>query len=193
MPTLKALAATRRQWDPLPITIDGRQVSPRVCGLTALWYGALRDQPVRIIVVRDPSGRRRDEAFFCTDRRAEAAFILEAYARRGPWRSVCTVTSNPWGSKTRGTRPSGRWRTAPLAGRAYDLVLLWAAQRAEQGLAPGWPVRPWYRSKTTPSFLDLLTALRQDSRPLLFSEAPYPPRHLNKPVHQPSGPLAAAA
>ena len=84
-------------------------------------------------------------------------------------------------------------RTAPLAGLVYDLVLLWSAQRAAQGLAPGWLVRPWYRSKTTPSFLDLLTTLRQDSRPRVISEAPCTPRRLNKPAHQTSGSLAAAA
>jgi len=32
--------------------------------------------------VRDPAGRRRDEASFCTDVSVGAAFILEAYARR---------------------------------------------------------------------------------------------------------------
>ena len=56
-------------------------MSPRVFTLTALWYGALRDQPVRIVIVRDPSGRRRDEAFFCTDLTVDPAFILEGYAR----------------------------------------------------------------------------------------------------------------
>jgi hypothetical protein len=194
LPTLKAMAATRRRWDRLPITIYGRRVSPLVFGLTALWYGALRDQPVRVVVVRDPSGRRRDEAFFCTDPSVGPAFILEGYARR--WTLAVSFHDqkqflgfeDPQNQTERAVA-----RTAPLAGLAYDLVLLWAAQRAVQGLAPGWPVRPWYRSKTTPSFLDLLTALRQDSRPLLFSEAPGTPRRLKKPVHQTSGPPAAAA
>ena len=42
-------------------------LSPRSFTLDALWYGALRSQLVRIVVVRDPSRRRHDEAFFCTD------------------------------------------------------------------------------------------------------------------------------
>src|SRR5437764_11484059 len=82
LPTLKAMAATRRRWDPLPVTLYGRRVTPLVFGCTALWYGALRDQPVRIVIVRDPGGRRRDEAFFCTDLTVDHAFILEGYARR---------------------------------------------------------------------------------------------------------------
>jgi hypothetical protein len=32
----------------------------------ALWNGALRPQPVRIVVVRERGGRRPDEAMFCT-------------------------------------------------------------------------------------------------------------------------------
>ncbi|MCC7366906.1 MAG: hypothetical protein IT306_00695, partial [Chloroflexi bacterium] len=80
--TPKAMAATRRPWDPLPVTLYGRQVTPLVFGCTALWYGALRDHPVRIVIVRDPSGRRRDEACFCTDLTVDHAFILEGYARR---------------------------------------------------------------------------------------------------------------
>jgi hypothetical protein len=37
------------------------------------------------VLVRDPTGKRRDAAFFCTDPAAEAPFILEAYARRWCW------------------------------------------------------------------------------------------------------------
>ena len=82
LPTPKAMAATRRRWDPLPLTLYGRQVTPLVVGCTALWDGALRDHPVRIVIVSDPSGRRRDEAFFCTDLSVDHAFILVGDARR---------------------------------------------------------------------------------------------------------------
>src|SRR4051812_40764798 len=45
----------------------GRPVTPHVWTATALWYQALRDQPVRLVVVRDPTGKRQDDACFCTD------------------------------------------------------------------------------------------------------------------------------
>ena len=75
LPTPKAMAATRRRWDALPVTRYGRQVTPLVFGCTALWYGALREPPVRIAVVRDPGGIRAEvEASiiggFLTERRA---------------------------------------------------------------------------------------------------------------------------
>src|SRR5581483_2270043 len=69
---------------PLPLTRYGRQVTPLVVECTARWYAALRERPVRIVVVRDPSGRRRDEAFFCTALAVDHAGILTGYARRWP-------------------------------------------------------------------------------------------------------------
>jgi hypothetical protein len=194
LPTPKAMAATRRRWDSLPLTLYGRQVTPLVVGLTALWYGALRDQPVRIMVVRDPTGRRRDEAFFCTDLSVGAAFILEGYARR--WTLEVSFRDqkqflgfeDPQQQTERAVA-----RTAPVAGLVYALVLLWSAERAEHGLAPGWVARPWYRAKAAPSFLDLLTALRQESRPLVLSAPPCPPRRLKKSPQQTCNPLATAA
>jgi len=43
-----------------------------------------------------------------------------------------------------------------------------------QGLATGWLARPWYRAKATPSFLDMLTAVRQKSWRRYFSDPPSP-------------------
>ena len=71
-----------------------------------------------------------------------------------------------------------------MAGIVYDLVLLWYAARLQQGHATGWTPRPWYRSKTTPSFLDMLTAVRHDSRSVRFSDPPSP-----TPLSQNSPPL----
>src|SRR5713101_3402571 len=76
LPALQQLIARRRRWTALPLVVYGRAVTPRILTLEALWYGALRSQLVRIVVVRDPSGRRHDEAFFCTDLGQNPAFIL---------------------------------------------------------------------------------------------------------------------
>ena len=76
LPALSQRIARQRRWTDLPLVLYGRAVTPRILTLDALWYGALRSQLVQIVVVRDPSGRRRDEAFFCTDLDRDAAFIL---------------------------------------------------------------------------------------------------------------------
>jgi hypothetical protein len=182
LPQLAALAAHRRRWDTLPLTLYGRAVCPQVFMLTALWYHALRDQPVRIVVVRDPTGKRRDEAFFCTDPTVDAAFILTGYARR--WtievafhdQKQCLGFAEPQQQNARAVT-----RTAPFAGLVYALVLLWAAGEAQQGRPIGWVRRPWYRTKTAPAFLDLLTALRHQSARAGISAAPWCPRCAQNP------------
>ena len=167
--------------------------------LTALWYGALRERPLRILrclrtVVRDPGGHRRDQAFFCTDLEAGAAWILETYARRWTIEVAFHDAKQSLGFEDP-QQQVGRavQRTAPVAALVYDLVLLWYAQQVRAGRAGGWLVRPWYRSKTAPSFLDMLAAIRHASLPLAISASPSPARRLKKSPHQPSLPLPAAA
>jgi hypothetical protein len=194
LPSPKAMAATRRRWDPLPLRLYGRAVRPLVFELTALWYGALRDRPLRIVMVRDPGGHRRDQAFFCTNLDASAAFILETYACR--WTLEVTFHDTKQALGFADPQQQGAQavqRTAPVAALVYDLVLLWYAARVREGCASGWLVRPWYRSKAAPSFLDMLTALRQDSRPLTISSPPSPARCRKKPDQAAPLPWPAAA
>jgi hypothetical protein len=74
----------------------------------------------------------------------------------------------------------------------YGLVRLWYAGQLQHGLATSWLVPPWCRARV-PSFVDILTAPRQDSRALVISRPPCPPMGLSKPAQPASGPLAAAA
>lgn len=193
LPRLKTLAAHRRHWDPLPLTLYGRRVTPHVFTLTALWYHALREQPVRIVMVRDSTGPRQDEAFFCTDLTVDAAFILQGYARRWTLEVAFHDQKQFLGFEDPPQQTARAvLRTAPLAGIVYALVLLWAAAQARQGHAVGWVPRPWYRAKTTPSFLDLLTALRLDSRRPGISAPPCCPRCAQN-ASSPAPPTAATA
>jgi len=125
LPSLTQVLAGRRRWQRLPLVLYGRAVTPRVFTLTALWYGALREQQVRIVVVRDPSGRRRDEAFFCTDLDRDAAFILETYARRCTLEVTVHDTKQDLGFGQAQTQAvAAVQRAAPFAGLVYSLVLL---------------------------------------------------------------------
>src|SRR5690606_2255289 len=117
----------------------------------------------------------RDEAFFCTDPDVDHTFILEGYARRWTIEVAFYNQKQFLGFEDpQNQTAEAVARTAPLAGLVYDLVLLGYAARVQQGRAAGWIVRPWYRSKATPSFLDMLTAVRQESRHLAFSDPPCP-------------------
>lgn len=177
LPNPAAWASARRGWHRLTVTLYGRTVTTQVFSKTALWYVALRDQPVRIVVVRDPSGRRRDEAFFCTDVQASVAFILQTYASR--W---CLEVAFRDGKQHLGFEDPQQQvqlavrRTAPLAFVVYDLVWLWAASRAQAGQTIAWVPRSWYRQKAALSFLDVLTALRHERWRSPFFDPPFTSR-----------------
>jgi hypothetical protein len=175
LPTPKATAARCRKWQSRTIAIYGRRVSVEYFTYTALWYGALRAEPIRIVVVRDPTGRRYDEAFFCTERTVSPTVILERYAHR--WTLEVTFHDSKqylgFEDPQNQTATAVR-RTAPLAFVVYDLVLLWYATGYAQRQPPallGWPARPWYRAKSRPAFPDMLTALRRAGWRRCFSEA----------------------
>jgi hypothetical protein len=194
LPTPQTLAMARRCWHHLPLTLYGRQLSVQAFSLSALWYVALRDQPVRIAVVRDPSGRRRDEAFFSTDLTSSVGFILQSYAHR--WTLEVAFRDgkqhlgfeDPQSQTAQAVR-----RTAPMAFIVYDLVLLWAANRARQGNQVQWVARPWYRRKSAPSFLDMITALRLEAWRKNIFDPPSPARRRkNSPTLWPDALLSTA-
>lgn len=192
LPTPSAMAAARQHWHRLTVTIYGRQVPTTVFRCTALWYAALRDQPVRIVVVRDPAGKRKDDIFFCTDLSASAQFILETYAKRWTLEVTFHDAKQSLGLEDSPAQAAQAVeRTAPMAALVYALVLLWYAGRSQEQRATPWPLRPWYRRKTAPSFPDMLAALRRESWRLYISTPPSPPRcRNNSPISWPDALLA---
>lgn len=179
LPTPQQVAARCRHWQTLAVTIYGRTITTQVCSMRALWYTALREQPLQIVLVRDPTGKRRDEAFFCTDPAAEVRFIVEAYARRWCLEVTFHDAKQFLGlADPQCQTPRAVQRTAPFALLVYDLILLWFAEHVHAATHPAWPVRPWYRHKTAPSFVDMLTALRGALGPVRFLEPASPPQRL---------------
>jgi hypothetical protein len=194
LPTPQQVAAHCRQWQALTVTIYGRTLTTQVRTMRALWYTALREQPLQIVLVRDPAGKRRDEAFFCTEPTAEARFIVEAYARRWCLEVTFHDAKQFLGlADPQCQTPRAVQRTAPFAFLVYDLVVLWFAEHAHSAADPIWPVRPWYRHKTAPSFLDMLTALRGALGPVRVLEPPNCPQRLgNRLTASSDGHLDAA-
>jgi hypothetical protein len=189
LPTPQQVAARCRHWQALPVTIYGRTVTTQVRTVRARWYAALRAPPVQLVLVRDPTGKRRAEAFFCTDPAATAQFVLETDARRWCLEVTFHDAKQFLGfADPQCQTPRAVQRTAPFGLLVYDLVLLWFAEHAHAATNPGWAVRPWYRHKTTPSFLDMLAALRVAPGPAGFLEPAGPTRRLaNSPTTASNG------
>ena len=72
----------RRGWERLALTLYGREVTLQVWTRVCLWYRVAGGRPVRVVVTRDPKGRAKPRAYFCTDPDASVAAILTRYAQR---------------------------------------------------------------------------------------------------------------
>jgi DDE superfamily endonuclease len=154
----------RRRWTQAKVVLYGRQVKVLYQTLDALWYSSAGQKLLRIVVVRDPRGRRRDDCFFSTDCTLTPVQILETFALR--WTlEVCfrDVKQFLGFEDPRSWVSSATRRTAPLIFYIYDLVLLWYAQAGHQGAKGAAIPRRWYKQKSSVSFEDILRALRHAS------------------------------
>ena len=163
LPTPRALARRRQEgWTTYVFQKQGRTVKRQVWGMTCLWYHVCRAEPIRLVIVRDPSGVQKDDFFFCTDAATPDREIVQRYFDR--W----GVEESIWESKqlmgfenTRGWCSKTVNRQAPLAMVLTTLVKCWHARCAVKAPSLLPQVMPWHRHKTRPSFADMLSALRR--------------------------------
>ena len=154
----------RRRWTEAKVFLYGRNVKVWYQTLDALWYSSAGQKLLRIVVVRDPRGRRRDDCFFSTNCTLTPVEILESFALRWPL-EVCFRDVKQF----LGFEDPQSWvspatqRTAPLIFYIYDLVVLWYAKIGHPlGVAAAIP-RLWYKKKSCVSFEDILRTLRHAS------------------------------
>jgi hypothetical protein len=163
LPGLAAWAGDRSQgWEGLTFDQFGLHATLWVKAQKALYYTAGKDRLLRIVLVRDPEGKRPDQMFYCTRLEWDARQVLGAYACR--WSIEVTFENSKQflGLEDPANRlPLAVRRTAPMALVLYSLVVAWFER-----LGHGWlrfPDRPWYKRKEEPSFADLLGTLRRVS------------------------------
>ena len=119
----------KAKWIKTTLTLYGKQVKLWYQAIDALWYPSAGQQLLRIVVVRDPSGRRRDDCFFSIDLTLTATQILEIFSRRWPLEVCFRDVKQFLGFEDPQNRVAkATTRTAPLIFYIYDLVLLWHAQ-----------------------------------------------------------------
>jgi len=165
LPNPAQLAASHKvRWTKSTVDIYGRTVKVWLKTTCALWYNSAGTRPLTVVVVRDPSGRRRDDCFFTTDPTMSATGVVETIARRWPLEVTFHDAKQMLGFEEPQNRTEKAVkRTAPMALVLYSLVVLWYA-RAGREIRERWFVkRPWYRKKKSASFADMLATLRQAS------------------------------
>jgi DDE superfamily endonuclease len=125
-----------------------------------LWYRGSQTDPIGVVLVRDRLGQWRDEALVTTDPSVSAAFVIQGYCRR--W----SVELAFFDSKQHLGLHEPRVRSEPSVERAHpmawfleSLVILWYCVDGHRGSQVERD-RPWYTKKVTPTFTDMLGALR---------------------------------
>jgi hypothetical protein len=137
--------------------------SPRdllVWSFPVLWYSVDHDHLVLLVIVRDPEGVMHDDFFFTDDLDAAPGEVASAYA--GRWSIECVnreVKQCLGAEDPQSWKGIGPERAASLSLWLYAAIWTWYIPT--YGTATTWIPRPWYRNKTTPSFLDALAQLRR--------------------------------
>jgi BarA-like signal transduction histidine kinase len=115
---------------------------------------------IRYVLVADPEGKLRMEAFFCTDLEATPVEILPWVVMR--WSVEVTFEES---RAHLGLETQRQWsdraiaRTTPVLLAVFSLVTVLALQLSQGGHMPV-PITAWYH-KAEPTFADCLALVRQ--------------------------------
>ena len=145
----------------LTLDIYGRRDRSRVADQVARVH-AVPQRPLRIVAVEPLTGGRKRQAFYSTCHEATADQVLTWYARRWSIEETFHDAKGHLGfEQPQGWTRQAVERTAPTAMLLYSLIVLWFAAEGHRHYRA--PNRPWYRSKSGASFVDMLTTLRRES------------------------------
>jgi hypothetical protein len=78
----KRLAVGAWVWQAVTVTVYGSRRTLAAFGYEVVWPHVLGLRPIRVVVVRDPSGRMRDAYLFTTDVTASLEWVLTQFAWR---------------------------------------------------------------------------------------------------------------
>jgi len=162
LPTPAQLSDTlpERAWHKVDVDVRGTTVTKLVHVRDVLWYRVNKTDLVRLVITRDPDDVEPDDYFFTTDRNASATDVVSRYAAR--WAiEVCfrDVKQDLGGQNPQSWKRNGPERAAALSLWLHATIWCWYLTTHPTGRT--WTPRPWYRHKSTPSFLDALAALRR--------------------------------
>ena len=167
LPELIMLAAmTRYRWTPVTLHCYGKTLDREVLAIGCLWYGALKGQPVQVVLSRpvgSPDGYQL--ALVTTDLAATPTQVIERYADRWSEETAFLDARHLAGvgqARTRTQRSVER--LVPFGLVCMSLAIVWYAHHGHPAadLAAHRARAPWYRTKHTVSLADMLNALRRE-------------------------------
>jgi len=162
LPTPKRLAHRRNGWRTVEALVYGKRVKRRVLPIVCLWYHVGRDRPIKLLIVRDPSGQQNVDYMFCTDPTVGEVEIIERFA--GRWtieESIHDGKQLGGFEQVQGWCPRTVLRQAPLALIVQTLVKAWYLRYGVKATAAQPQGTDWQPAKDHPSYLDMLATLRK--------------------------------
>jgi SRSO17 transposase len=171
LPTPAQVArSSSTKWRTRKVQMYGKKRTVQFKSHTGRWKAG-RHRRVNITIVRDPSGKTKDQAFYTTDLEMRSEEALAGYAMRWCIEVAFQNAKSHFGFQD----PQNRTRraverTAPMGMVLYSLVIVWFANAGHKCCR--YPNRPWYTKKSTPSFLDMLATLKRESMRENFREDP---------------------
>ena len=133
----------------------------RYADIACLWYGSLHRIPARLIISRDKDG---DLALITTDLATPAPALIERYA--GRWsieQAFHDIRQVLGGGEARNRARAAVERTVPFTMLIHTLIVIWYTRHGHdhRDITARRTAQPWYKTKTEPSFEDMLIKLRR--------------------------------
>jgi hypothetical protein len=162
LPTPKRLARRKNGWRTVRARAYGKWVKRQVLSIVCLWYYVCKDRPIKLLIVRDPSGRQADDYMFCTDPTVSDVEIIERFAARWPIEESIREGKQLGGfEQVQGWCAKTVVRQAPIAMIVQTLVKAWYLQYGVRAASAHPKGTDWAASKDHPSYLDMLATLRK--------------------------------
>ena len=153
------------EWSEATLRRYGKTETLMLCQVDCLWEPLGSETPVRVILVQDTSKRCGYEiALISTDLKATPAKLVERYADRWPIEVCFEEAKELFGvGHARNRTRKAVERTVPFQFLSMGLTILWYADFGHHPdvVAEHRARAPWYLTKTTPSFADMLAKLRR--------------------------------
>jgi hypothetical protein len=160
--TPRKLARRKKGWRTIEVLVYGKWVKRRVLSVVCLWYYVNKDRPIKMLIVRDPSGRQSDDYIFCTDPTVNEAEIIQRFSARWPIEETIHDGKQLGGfEQVQGWSPQTVVRQAPLALIVQTLVKAWYLQHGVRAKSAQPRGTDWMPPKDHPSYLDMLATLRR--------------------------------
>ncbi|MBN1489626.1 MAG: transposase [Phycisphaerae bacterium] len=162
LPTPKRLAQRKNGWKTVEALVYGKRVKRRVLSIVCLWYHVCKGQPIKLLIVRDPTGQQADDYMFCTDPSVRDAEVIERFAARWPIEETIHDGKQLGGfEQVQGWCPRTVVRQAPMAMIVQTLVKVWYLRHGVKATSAQPKGTDWSADKDHSSYLDMLATLRK--------------------------------